>query len=266
MNEVIFDDSLTNAEFRTWCRLLALPKGSSQVTIEVDDIAEQFGTSATNFRTQRRALKEKGYLVQERGRLVVTIPDKNLKPKETKLTKKQQLREDLKNAWNSSKPDAYSRMRSPLSLNQVDTLVAHADHNEALDLCKFLTSVLNGCKAEDWWKSKNLNFSNVFGTGIPKQNKFTNVEKLYKLANSKQGRAALFNPKDDQCWLEWFHAKGHTDMAKVVRLEMERSDAWQHDMANEGDGIIYIYTQGESLVHWTNKERSCGVSYLPTAK
>jgi len=265
MNEVIFDQDLTHAEFRLWCRLLALPRGADQVIVEADSIADQFGISTVAFRKQRQALKDKGYLIQEKNRLVVTIPGENFKPKEAKLTKEQQIREDLKDTWNSFKPDGYARLRSSLSLNQVDTLKLHAKHNNEPDLCKFLAATLNGCKADDWWKEKNMSFTNVFGTGTPKQNKFTNVEKLVKLAGSKKGQAALFDASNDQSWIDWFQSKG-LKMDKVVRLEMSRSAAWTHQVDNDGDHTIYIYTDEDCLVHWTYKENDLGVSYLPTAR
>ena len=265
MNEVIFDDGLTHAEFRLWCRLLAIPKGAEQVLVDVDEISKMLGVSATNFRQQRKSLKEKGYLIQQRNRLVITIPGEDFKPKEVKRTKEQQLRDDLRETWNATKPDGYTRMRNPFSLDQVETLKAHAEHNGQSDLCQFLMAVLKGCKADDWWKSKNLNFGNVFGTGIPKQNKFTNVEKLTKLSSSKKGQAALFDDKDDQCWLDWFSSKS-IEVSRVVRLEMEQDDAWVHQVDNDGDGTIYIYSHEDRLVHWTYKENHVGVSYLPTAR
>ena len=266
LNDVIFDDRLTHAEFRVWCQLSALPKGAKEITIEADAIAEQLGVAASVFRKHRQALKDKGFLVGDRNKLVVTIPDADFEPEKPMLTEEQRLRNDLKDAWNDSKPDNYPKLRHPLAVAQLETLRLHAEHSGQADLVKFLTAVLKGCKAEDWWKSKALNFNNVFGTGVPKQNKFTNVEKLYKLANSKQGRNALFDVKDDQCWIDWYQAKGHGDMTKVVRLEMDRDDAWIHQVDNEGDGTIYVYNEGERLIHWTYKEGQHGVSYIPTAR
>jgi RimJ/RimL family protein N-acetyltransferase len=67
---------------------------------------------------------------------------------------------------------------------------------------------------------------------------------------------------------DYFAVLNTAEVRQALHLSesLDRSDAWNHDMDNEGDGTIYIYTQGERLVHWTDKERSCGVSYLPTAK
>ena len=265
LNDVIFDERLSHAEFRFWCQLLALPRGAKDMVIDANMIAKELNLSEGFCRTQRRSLKEKGFLIVERNRIVVTIPDSSFKPKEAKLTKEQQQRNDLRDAWNEHKPDAYSKQRHPLSAAQVETLQLHAEHNGEKDLCKFLTTALKGCKAEDWWKDKNLNFNNVFGTGTPKQNKFTNVEKLFKLASSEKGQAALFDVSNDQCWIDWYQSNSH-EMAKVVRLEMPQSDAWIHQVDNDGDGTIYVYTDEGQLVHWTYKEGQHGVSYLPTAR
>ena len=241
-----------------------MPKGANELAISMEEVSKRLGVSTTYFRKQRQNLKDKGYLTIEGGRALVTIPDASFAPAEPKLTKGQQLREDLKGVWNSSKPDSYTRLRSPFSLDQVDTLKLHAEHNNEPDLCKFLTVVLRGCKAENWWKDKSLKPDNIFGTGTPKQNKFTNVEKLFRLASSNQGQAALFDKSDDQCWLDWYESKGHT-MTKVVRLEMERWDAYDHETDNPEEGTIFVYSHEGDLVHWSLKADRVGVSYLPTA-
>ena len=41
-----------------------------------------------------------------------------------------------------------------------------------------------------------------------------------------------------------------------------------HEVVIPSEGkedTLYIYSEGNSLVHWTYKESQCGVSYLPTA-
>ena len=264
-NEVIFDDRLSHAEFRLWCRLLALPKGAGQLAIDVNDLADQLEMSTTLLRVHRSNLKAKGFMAGDKNRIVVTMPSPDFKPKEPKLTPDQALRNELRETWMSSKPDIYSRQRHPLTPAQVSTLKLHAEHNEQADLCKFLAAVLKGCKADPWWSTHGMSFNNIFGTGTPKQNKFTNVEKLFKLAGSTKGQAALFDENDDGCWLDWYQSKGH-EMTKVVRLEMEQDDAWVHQVDNAGDGTIYVYSHEGRLVHWTMKEGQHGVSYLPTAR
>lgn len=262
MNEVIFDDRLEHAEFRVWCRLMALPKGSGEILMKAEDVARELGISDSGFRRYRRSLTSKGFISGGRDELIVTVPERGFKPKEKVVSPEQQLRIDLREAWMTARPELYSKQRHPLSAKQVETLRLHAEHNGEIDLCKFLKTVLKGCKADAWWSSKALNFDNVFGTGTPKQNKFTNVEKLFKLSSSKEGQAALFDVNDDQCWIDWFATKGR-EKSKVVRLEMERWDAFEHETENDDEDIIYVYSDENRVVHWTYKESHVGLSYLP---
>ena len=267
LNDVIFDDRLSHAEFRVWCRLLALPKGSKQIIVDVNDIAQHLGMSADLLRTHRRNLKAKGFLTVSRNEMIVTIPAEDFEPEEVKLTKEQQERHDLRDTWNANKPDSYSKQKHPISEAQVSTLRLHASHNGQEDLCAFLVSVLNGCKADDWWKEKNMNFTNVFGTGTPKQNKFTNVEKLVKLASSDKGRAAVWSASSDDDWLGWFQSKGHATFSKVERHTVaDRFEGWDHEVANPSKETIRVYCDSTGkVVHWTYKQiPSNFVTQLPT--
>ena len=268
MNEVIFDSRLTHAEFRVWCQLLALPKGAQEVAVEADAIADQLGIAASVFRKHRQALKDKGFLVGDRNSLVVTVPSEDFKPKEAKLTKEQQLRADLRDTWMASRPEIYSKLKHPLSAAQAETLRLHAEHNGETDLCRFLGAVLSGCKADNWWNSHGMNFNNIFGTGTPKQNKFTNVEKLYKLSSSKAGRAALFDVNDDQCWIDWFHSEGHDSFTEVKRMAVaDRFEGWDHEVANPSNSAIQVYCDSTGkVVHWTYKQiPSNFVTQLPAS-
>lgn len=265
LNSVIFDERLTHAEFRVWCMMLALPRGSNALNLSAEEICDELGMKPDVCRLHRRNLKAKGFLAVKGNQLIITVPGEDFKPKEPKLTPEQRLRNELREVWMKNKPDNYSKQRHPLTPAQVSTLKLHAEHNDQSDLGEFLTAVLRGCKADPWWSSHGMNFNNIFGTGTPKQNKFTNVEKLFKLANSTKGHAALFDENDDKCWLDWYQSKGH-EMTKVVRLEMKQSDAWIHQVDNAGDGTIYVYSHEGGLVHWTMKEGQHGVSYLPTAR
>ena len=270
LNTVIFDQRLTVHEFRLWCQLAALPRGQKMTDMTAREIAAECGMNVDTCRDQRRALKNKGFLKGDGQRIIVTVPDADFQPKEVKLDKHQQLRHDLRDAWNKHKPDSYSKLRNPLAEKEVKTLTLHAKHNGETDLCKFLVAVLRGARADQWWGSAertSFKFSNLFGTGSPEQKKFSNVEKLYKLSSSKKAEGALFDSKDDQCWLDWYHSKGHTHFTKVERLEMDYFDARNHETDDQGDeNVIYIYfDEDNAMVHWTYKEMQRGVSYTPTA-
>lgn len=184
--------------------------------------------------------------------------------KQRRLTRDEKLRLELKDIWNKYKPKNAPSMQD-FTPDRLRTLRVYVDRFEE-DERVILRRVLDGSNANEFRRDKDWDFGNMFGHGVPTERKQSTLEKAYREGCTAKARNAVFDHKDDQCWLDWFHAKNHKDKVRVVRLEMDRSDAWNHDMDNEGDGTIYIYTQGERLVHWTDKERSCGVSYLPTAK
>lgn len=264
-NSVLFDENLSAVEFRTWCQLLAMPKGRKQFSLTAAEIAEVHGTSPDVCRDRRRSLKAKGYLAGSKEELVVTMPDGDFEEKEPKSSPDQELREKLNEVWNKNKPEAFCGMRRALSVKQLITLREHASNLKQENLAAVLKGVLLGCKADPWWKEKTMKFDNVFGTGAPTEKKFSNVEKLYKLSNSGQGQAALFDSGDDQSWIDWFATKGHV-MTSVKRLEMERWAGYEYEADHRGDGVIYLIMEDNCLVHWTYKESQKGVSYLPTAR
>jgi len=268
LNTVIFDDNLTHAEFRLWCRLLALPKGADQVSVSIAAIAKELGVSTTNFRNQRKALEDKGYLSSKGGKVLITIPDDDFQPKEVKLTKEQQLRHDLRDTWNESKPDVYSKQKHPISVAQLETLKLHADHNKQPDLLLFLVSVLTGAKADDWWSSHGMNFDNLFGTGEPKQKKFNNIEKLLNLSTSRKAKAVTWDHDSDKCWIDWFHSKKATEYTKVERFRVEdRLEAFHHNVDNPAapDTIRVYQTHSGRPCLWTrDNEARFTPSALPT--
>jgi len=184
--------------------------------------------------------------------------------KERRLTRDEKLRLELKDIWNKYKPKNAPSMQD-FTPDRLRTLRVYVDRFEE-DERVILRRVLDGSNANKWRRDRDLDFGNMFGHGVPTEKKQSTLEKVYREGCTAKARNAVFDHRDDQCWLDWFHAKKLTEMTKVVRLEMARKDAWAHQVANEGDGIIYVYNEGTRLVHWTYKENSCGVSYLPTAK
>lgn len=267
LNDIIFDDRLTHAEFRFWCKLLSLPKGQKFAKLDSGELAKEMGMVPRSCREFRQSLKTKGFLIEKRDELIVTIPSEEFEVKEVKLTPEQQLANDLRDIWNECKPEPFSRQRKGFSAAQIDTLQQHVKHNDAKDVKAFLKKVLEGCKADAWWSEKVLNFTNVFGSGSPKQNKFTNIEKLYKLSNSKEGRAKIWDINDDQCWLDWYQSLNQ-DYDKVERITVkEYEESIDHQWDHDGDKTIYIYLDTDGLViSWTKKARVGSLRYLPTAK
>ena len=185
--------------------------------------------------------------------------------KERRLTNDEKLRLELKDIWNKHKPKNAPSMQD-FTPARLKTLRVYAERFK-VDEQVVLRKVLDGSNADEFRRDKSWDFGNIFGNGVPTEDKQGKVEKVYKLGCSKKGTAASFSVDDDQSWLNWFHSKNKPEFKSVKRLTMERSDAWKHQVEHDGDGVIYIYHDAERyLVHWTYKENSVGVSYLPTAK
>ena len=268
-HSITFSNLLTPHQKLVWIMLDANCYNQETEVGSATQLAEKFGLPARGLQRTIKELIEMGFITKK-GRIhsLETEPkeeaESTLERKERRMTGDEKLRLELRDIWNKYKPKNAPSMRN-FTPERLKTLRVYVERFNA-DEQVVLRRVCDGSNADDFRKDKSWDFVNIFGDGEPTEEKQGKVEKVYNLGCSGKGRAAVFNHKDDQCWLDWFHAKGHKDKIKVVRLEMHRSDAWNHDMDNEGDGTIYIYTQGERLVHWTDKERSVGVSYLPTAK
>ena len=118
---------------------------------------------------------------------VETLEDK------TGTEKKSQMKERSKNsempaaiidAWNTCKPEGYSKMRT-LSGKQLEAVSKHLKNlnQKPDDIKDFICAVCSGLKKSDFWSKKvdqsGRNFSAVFGYGNPQDTKLKNVEILF---------------------------------------------------------------------------------------
>lgn len=266
---ITFSDLLTAHQKMVWIMLDATCYNRRTDVVSAAKLAKKLDLPARGLQRTIQELIALGFIVKSGDEYSLEVePREGAEPavvrKERSLTRDEKLRLELKDIWNKYKPKNAPSMQdfTPARLKTLRVYVERFNADEQV----VLRRVCDGSNADEFRRDKSWDFGNIFGDGVPTENKQSKVEKVYNLGCSAKARNAVFDHNDDQCWLDWFHAKNHKDKVKVVRLEMDRSDAWNHDMDNEGDGTIYIYTQGERLVHWTDKERSCGVSYLPTAK
>lgn len=268
-HSITFSEILTPHQKIVWIMMDAVCYNRETEIGSAVQLAQKLGLPARGLQRTIKELIEMGFITKN-GRVhsLQTEPreeaESTSERKQRRLTNDEKLRLELKEIWNKYKPKNAPSMQkfTPERLKTLRVYVERFNVDEQV----VLRRVLDGSNANDFRRDKDWDFGNIFGHGVPTEQKQSTVEKVYREGCSAKARNAVFDHKDDQCWLDWFHAKNHKDKVRVVRLEMDRSDAWNHDMDNEGDGTIYIYTQGERLVHWTDKERSCGVSYLPTAK
>jgi hypothetical protein len=267
-HSITFSELLTPHQKMVWIMLDATCYNRETEVGSATQLAKKLGLPVRGLQKTIQELISMGFITKE-GRIhsLQVEPQEGAEPtgvrKERRLTRDEKLRVELKDIWNKYKPKNAPSMQD-FTPARLKTLRVYAERFKA-DEQVVLRKVCDGSNADEFRRDKSWSFDNIFGSGVPSEDKQTKVEKVYKLGCTKKATAAVFDVSDDQCWLDWFESKT-LKMTKVVRLEMERSDAWKHQVDNDGDGTIYVYNDEDRLVHWTYKENSVGVSYLPTAR
>ena len=267
-HSITFSEILTPHQKMVWIMLDATCYNRETEVGSATQLAEKLGLPARGLQRTIQELISMGFITKD-GRLhsLQVEPQEGAEStgvrKERRLTRDEKLRLELKDIWNKYKPKNAPSMQD-FTPARLRTLRVYCERFKA-DEQVVLRKVLDGSNADEWRRDKDWGFENMFGTEVPTEKKQCTLEKAYRKGCSAKAAAAVFDVNDDQCWIDWFEAKT-IKMTRVVRLEMERSDAWKHQVDNDGDGTIYIYNDGDRLVHWTYKENSVGVSYLPTAR
>lgn len=268
-NEILFADDLTTQDKLTWAQLQSLCLNDDLVAGSVTQLAARIGMEPRNLQRQVQNLVKKGAVTRDghKYRLETQVNKRHMSGKQDKLPQwlsEEQLCEECLEIWNKRKPINAPSLHK-FKLEFLNTLRVYAKHFDC-DEKTVLRKVLKGSNADAFRRDKNWGFVNIFGSGIPTQQKQQVVEKVYKLGCSAKGQAAGFDVEDDDCWLDWYASVDH-DMKRVVRInEDDRVKAWEHQVENQGDQVIYIYIHSEGyLTHWTYKDNQVGVSYLPSA-
>ena len=269
-NQLILDDSLTDKEFRLWCRLNALRKGRDQAVFEsVEQAAKACDLGLDNFRKIRSRLRLKGYLEVNGNKTVVTLPGLDFVPVEEIKPDKATERVSLRDTWNEAKPESFVRMKNPIAEKQLETLYRHIQHlSVETSSSVFLSRILLGCRVDAWWSSKNLKFDNIFGTGKSVEKKYTNVEKLYKLGASDAAKSEVFDGSPD-AFLHWYHEGGQTQIETVVIVSLEEGvDPIDLEVAaleegRKSEARVYKNADDGRIVSWSFKITEPKFYYLP---
>ena len=266
-HSITFSELLTPHQKMVWIMMDAICYNRETEVVSAAQLAKKLGLPTRSLQKTIHELISMGFITKN-GRIhsLETEPREDAEStserKERRMTRDEKLRLELKDIWNKYKPKNAPSMQNftPARLKTLRVYVERFNADEQVVLRK----VLDGSNANDFRRDKDWGFENIFGDGMPTEKKQTTVEKVYREGCSKKAAAAVFNVDDDQCWIDWYHSKGQDHMNKVVRLEMERYAAWDHQKETAGSGIIYIYSHEGSLVHWTGKESQVGLTYLPT--
>ena len=284
-NELLFS-GLEPAQKIAWMQLASLTrKGESPVFArKLAGIAEELDTCPRALRRMANILASLGAAEKEYDNLVLTVPTAESIEKEEDKSISNEIQEQpkrkpsgvdqstawdlIKEAWNKSKPDAYYRLDGKVQLPQFIAIESQAKRLgiERSDYGRFVSQVLRGACVDDWWGKREMKVSGIFGYSakIP-DNKFTNVEKLYKLGGNAPD--VKFSLRDDEKVLEWYNSvdpeRGWTE---VQHLTMENDEPyWQHSKETNEGNVIYLYHDPESdrIYAWTGKDLNRKLRYTP---
>jgi len=280
-NAVLGDLKLTPHELLLWIRLYSLTKGDQFLANKAAHAAELVGLSVDVFRDRRRSLAEKGYLQGSGREIVLTMPDGSFvcEPKQPAVLEEPEdfIAEEIAaqpkrkpsginqaeatqmiiEAWNAHKPEAY--MTCPSKLHP-STFIAIETQAKRLGIERpnygdFVKRILKGCAQDDWWNEKvGMKASNIFGFGteIPDQ-KFENVEKLYKMGSKIAGKFSWSN--DDSIFAWYAAACPDRTFTNIVHMDVPDAPAsWEHDVEHRDGDTIFIYHSLEDdgfVVNWT---------------
>ena len=285
-NELLFSD-MEPAQKITWMQLASLTrKGESPVFArKLTGIAEELDTCPRALRRMANILAGLGAAAKEYDDLVLTIPTAESIEKEEDKSISNEIQEQpkrkpsgvdqttawesIKEAWNRSKPDDYYRLDGKVQLPQFIAIESQAKRLgvERSNYGPFVSQVLRGACADDWWSKREMKISGIFGYSakIP-DNKFTNVEKLYKLGGKAPD--VKFSLRDDNSVLRWFNEKDpEQGWSTIERLKMEEGEeVWKHEKSTIAGTVIYLYHDPTSdrIHHWTGKtQKSHKFRYTP---
>jgi len=289
------DKTLKDSEVRLWIRLAGLigPRGQfhSENALAA---ADAVGLHVDAFRNRRRDLRKKGYLREENGEIIVTLPDSNFEPiaqpvveevqpvEETHTIAAEEERKPnrpagtlspaerktlIKEAWNKHRLEGWMEVKGALHPSAYIAIEAQtkALEHDRDDYDGFIKRVCDGARVHEWWSKRDtLKIHNLFGYGTPDDKKFTNVEQLYKLGSTKKAASAGFDGSD-QAFLDWYHSKGQKQFVAIERIVVDNpADAAKLDSGFTPTDTARVYVSPEGRIwRWTFKNDRHEFYYLP---
>lgn len=271
-NEILHAD-IPMADKLIWMQLRSLCP-AIQESCEVGSISSvgrKLGISPRNAQKLVKNLVAAKLAIKDGEDLYLLLPGEDWEAPKKVTTVKTDDKALVRDVWNEFAPDSYVKLRKPISVKILDAIMAHMEHLKFQGTpAELVKQVLAGAKAhERFWANANARPEWIFGAGDPTEKKFSNVETLYKLGNSKAGQSAAFNASDDRSWVEWFAAKGSPEYTKVERISSEdRFSALDDYIEREKSGkltedtILIYLDQSDRAIYWTGQNLP-SFRYLP---
>jgi hypothetical protein len=269
-NEVLDDDSLTDSEFRLWCRMLRQIKGKAPVNLGDSKTSNKIlGVATSTSRNLRNKLTKKGYLHTDGGLVYVSIPaddfvaaedllidevveEPNRKP--SGVTEKDAMIA-ISEAWNNNKPESFisctKRLR-PEAFWAIETQAKRLKI-ERPQYGKFVKQVMKGACQDEWLSKQTWKIHNMFGWFDPKvraidDKKVVRVEELYKKG---QVLPDVFNWTDPEIFAWYAEAVPDREFDRIEWMEADLPEASLHNKEHKHGKVIYIYTYPGEPKRWT---------------
>lgn len=273
-NALIRCEYLTAGQKETWLMIASVcrhGKASDGIN-NWSGVARENGVPYKKFMDARKSLCKAGGLIQnEDGDWELTIPQEEApratieeeikeQPKRKHTMTQKEVWELVKEEWNKNKPESFFRLDGAVALPWFIALETQAKRLgiDRPDYGKFVGQVCRGAAADDWWSTRDMKFTSIFGYGSIKDRQFENVEKLYK-AGGKVEVKTDYNCDADI--LARYHEKG-IDKTRVIRLEAEdHFQAAEHlgsiPETEYDDSAVYLYFAPgkERPIYWSLKSR-----------
>lgn len=170
-----------------------------------EHLAKLVGQNLKTFERNLKILRSLGYVAGDRDTIVLTVGPEIVQTKEYDTIKPTEIFEKaiqsdcietiesipdterwalIKEAWNKHKPKSYIGISGAIVQPLLVAIEAHIQKLNLEQGCydHFLKTVLVGCSVHDWWKTKAMKASHVFGWGADlNSKKLENIALLYDL-------------------------------------------------------------------------------------
>lgn len=286
----LFQLNLPPAQERLWIRLASLERGDFSEDYEnLDALADATGLPRSSFYRNLRDMRRLGLVRESREDLELLLPqavelpakqaakvkelsiaeEVNLGPRRVNTMKAKEAQQAVIEAWNKHKPENWITEGKSMNPGVWIAFEAQAKrlNIKREDYVDMVVTICRGLKADEWWSSKSMKLTNVFGFSANiEDKKFQTVEKLWKQGQTKEAKSAAFQgtPAD---FLEWYNSKGYPvkevktfevkDYQEAVDIETQEAEA------AVDRSTARVYYRDTNPVFWSGKLTQRPLYYLP---
>lgn len=275
-NELLHS-SLSNATRATWLMIASVARdGYFSDSRGMAYVAELYGIPYSTFISRVQRLKAAGGLTGNQHKCELIIPgaaaesieepieeeeptiaeeiEVQSKRKPSGVTQKESMAQ-IKEAWNANKPEAFMLLDGKMHPSLFIAIETQAKRLgiERPGYGEFVSEVLRAAQVDPYWSVADMKPSRLFGWGTDiGDNKFRNVEKLYKSPNKEKLKVDYLS---EDFWLKWYD--GYKGLTKVVFKNadsyFDALDRIEEETDNE-TAYVWVRAGGKHPHHWTGRK------------